>query len=84
MVLSTRESHYFGVKFHNMEPCSLTYDLTEKGSGEITPDGIYTAPGKEGVYEIRITCTDMPLITTYAYAVVKRKNADEAQAVRQD
>ncbi len=84
VVLSTRESHYFGVKFHNMEPCSLTYDLTEKGSGEITPDGIYTAPGKEGVYEIRITCTDMPLITTYAYAVVKRKNADEAQAVRQD
>ncbi len=76
VVLSTRESHYFSVKFHNMEPCSLTYDLTEKGSGEITPDGIYTAPGKEGVYEIRITCTDMPLITTYAYAVVKNKNAE--------
>lgn len=79
VVLATRESHYFSVKFHNMEPCSLTYDLTEKGSGEITPDGIYTAPGKEGVYEIRITCTDMPLITTYAYAVVKRKNAEETQ-----
>ncbi len=78
VVLSTRESHYFSVKFHNMEPCSLTYDLTEKGSGEITPDGIYTAPGKEGVYEIRITCTDMPLITTYAYAVVKHKNSDKA------
>lgn len=78
VVLATRESHYFSVKFHNMEPCSLTYELTEKGSGEISPDGIYTAPGKEGVYEIRITCTDMPLITTYAYAVVKGKSAENS------
>ena len=36
-----------------------------------------TAPGKEGVYEIRIYCVDMPVICTYAYAIVKKKAAGD-------
>lgn len=74
-VVATRESHYFNVRFNNMKPCTLTYELTEKNSGEITSDGIYTAPGREGVFEIRISCADNPMITTYAYAVVKKREA---------
>lgn len=83
VVLATRESHFFNVKFKNMEPCTLTYELTEKDSGEITSDGVYTAPAKEGVYEIRISCADMPLISTYAYAVVKKRDAEQEEAARQ-
>ncbi len=79
VVMSTRESYYFSVNFKNMEPCTLTYELTEKDSGQITSDGIYTAPGKEGIYEIRISCADMPLITTYAYAVVKKRGVEESE-----
>ncbi|NLV86817.1 MAG: hypothetical protein GX025_06330, partial [Clostridiales bacterium] len=81
VVMGARESHYFSVNFKNMEPCTLTYELTEKDSGQITPDGIYTAPAKEGIYEIRISCADMPLITTYAYAVVKKHLAQETESV---
>lgn len=72
VVLGTKESHFFGVQYNNMPKCSVTYELTENGSGEITSDGVYTAPSKEGVYEIRIYCTDMPIICTYAYAIVKK------------
>lgn len=79
VVMNTRESHYFSVNFKNMDPCTLTYELTDRDSGTITSDGIYTAPGKEGIYEIRISCADMPLITTYAYAVVKKKGAEDAE-----
>jgi len=74
IVMGTRESHYFNVRFYNMDPCTLTYALTESGSGEITTDGVYTAPAREGVYEIQISCADEPLVCTYAYAVVKKKN----------
>jgi len=74
-VLATRESHFFNVRFKNMEPCALTYSLMEKDSGEIKSDGIYTAPAKEGVFEILISCSDMPIICTYAYAIVKKKEA---------
>lgn len=77
VVLATRESHFFNVRFNNMEPCTLTYELSEKDSGEITSDGIYTAPGREGVFEIRISCAEQPLISTYAYAVVKKRDAQE-------
>ncbi len=77
VVMGTRESHYFNVRFNNMEPCTLTYELLEKDSGEITSDGIYTAPGREGVFEIRISCAEQPLISTYAYAVVKKKDVRE-------
>ncbi|MBR4529105.1 MAG: hypothetical protein IKO80_02380 [Lachnospiraceae bacterium] len=79
VTMGTKESHYFGVQFHNMKACSITYELTAAGSGEISADGIYTAPSKEGVYEIHIYCTDMPVICTYAYAIVKRReNMEEA------
>lgn len=70
--LKAKESYYFNINFHNLQPCRLSYELTESGSGEIGADGLYTAPAKEGVYEIRIYCTDMPKISTYAYAVVSK------------
>lgn len=70
--LKAKESYFFNVSFNNMEPCRLSYELTEPDSGEIGADGLYTAPAKEGVYEIYIYCTDMPRISTYAYAVVSK------------
>lgn len=79
VVMGTKESHYFGVKFNNMDSSSLVYELTEPGSGEITADGIYTAPAKEGVYEVLIYCADYPSICTYAYAIVKKKGFDESE-----
>ncbi len=71
VVMRPRENYYFGVQFNNMDPVSITYELTASGSGEVTTDGVYTAPAKEGVYEIRIYCSDMPMVCTYAYAIVK-------------
>lgn len=78
IVVKSRESYFFQVKFNNMKPCSISYELTEAGSGEITPDGVYTAPAKEGVYEIKIYCTEKPLICTYAYAIVKKQTREDA------
>lgn len=77
--MGTKENHYFGVRFNHMDPVSITYELTESGSGEITSDGIYTAPAKPGVYEIRIYCTDMPVVCTYAYAIVEKKGLEEIE-----
>lgn len=73
VVLGTRESYYFGVKFHEMDKCSISYQVTEEDGGEISMDGVYTAPNKEGVFEIMITCMEHPQICTYAYAIVKKK-----------
>lgn len=70
--LKTKADYHLDVVFRNMKPCRLVYELTENGSGEVTQDGIYTAPTAEGVYEIHIYCADIPQIATYAYAIVSR------------
>ena len=70
--MAAKTTYFFDVEFENMEPCSVSYRLTESGSGEISSDGIYTAPAKEGVYEIHIYCTKNPRIFTYAYAIVNK------------
>lgn len=67
--LRPREKYYLEVQFHNMAPCTLLYEPTD-GEGSVSPDGTYTAPAKEGVYEVRISCRDYPKICTYVYAVV--------------
>ena len=77
VIMKPRESYYFGVQFNNMDSCSISYELTAPGTGEITVDGVYTAPAREGVYEIRIYCSDMPIVCTYAYAIVKKLPSDE-------
>lgn len=74
--LEERESYYFEVRFNQMEPCRLVYELTEPQSGEISAEGVYTAPSRPGVYEIHIYCAENPGIFTYAYAVVHKKGAD--------
>lgn len=73
VVLGTREEYYFGIRFHEMEKCSIGYEVTEEDGGQVSVDGVYTAPNKEGVFEIKIYCIDKPFICTYAYAIVKKK-----------
>jgi len=78
VILGTKDSYFFNVTFNNMEKCSVSYELTEEGSGEITAEGVYTAPVKEGVFEIKIFCVEDPSICTYAYAIVKKKGLENA------
>ena len=79
VIMGTKESHFFSVRFNNMKATGITYELTAPGSGEISSDGVYTAPSREGVYEIRIFCTEMPVICTYAYAIVRKKMIGESE-----
>lgn len=67
--LKPKEVYHIKVQFHNMAPCTLKYEITD-GDGDISPDGTYTAPGREGVYEIRISSSEYKQICTYVYAVV--------------
>jgi hypothetical protein len=75
-VVAPNESVFVDVRFLNMDPCSLEYEISEKNAGSITPDGIYTASNKEGVHEIHISSSENPFISTYAYVVVKRADPE--------
>jgi hypothetical protein len=79
IVLAPNESRFIDVRFKNMAPCALEYELTDKKSGSITVDGIYTASNNEGVYEVHIYSADNPFISTYAYVVVKKKDVGDVE-----
>lgn len=64
------EKFYFPVRFEHMTRCGLGYEIMDPGGGDIDPDGVYTAPARPGVYEIRIFCKDNEEVCTYVYAVV--------------
>lgn len=66
------KSCYIDVLFQRMDPCRLVYELTESGSGQLTQEGIYTAPAACGLYEIHVYCADFPRVDTYVYAIVER------------
>ena len=70
--LGAGKSCHIDILFRGMAPCRLVYELTENGSGEITQDGIYTAPASKGLYEIHVYCADIPQIDTYVYTIVEK------------
>lgn len=72
LIMKPRESTYLHVRFTDMEPCAVTYGVNEYGGGEVTENGIYTAPDAEGVYEINVYCTQKPVISTFCFAVVRK------------
>jgi hypothetical protein len=76
IVVAPNESQFIDVRFKNMAPVALSYELSEKNAGRISVDGIYTASNKEGVHEIHIYSSDNPFISTYAYVVVKKKDSE--------
>lgn len=65
------ESVQLQVTFNSMEPCALRYVLDSVSCGQVTSEGLYTAPDKPGTYEIRISCADNYDINTYAYISVE-------------
>lgn len=69
--LKPLQTHTFVVRFNNIQPCKLRFELTDYGSGTITNEGVYTAPDREGSFEIRIICEGNPSISTYAYVDVR-------------
>ena len=79
VVLGYKDNYFFDVEFNGIEKSGVTYELTEPNSGEISSEGVYTAPSKEGVYEIRISLTDIPVVCAYAYAIVKKDGSDKQE-----
>ena len=65
------ETFQINVRFNDMEPCPLRYAVPNKASGTVTEDGLYTAPNKEGSYEVRVTCPSIPDINGYVYFTVE-------------
>ncbi len=73
IVLTPKATAHITPVFVNMptEPCN--YKLVDAEGGSIDNNGVYTAPAKEGVYEIRVEAISDPSVYTHVFAIVSQK-----------
>lgn len=58
-------------------PCDFL--VPERQSGTITPNGIYTAPRKDGLYQVCAQIKDMPETRVNAFVIVRTEDTDDGQ-----
>ncbi len=77
IVIQPKGTAHISPIFVNMptEPCN--YSLVDGQGGSIDQNGVYTAPAKEGVYEVRIEAVSNPFIFTHAFVIVSQNTKDK-------
>lgn len=63
--------------FINMPGEVCAYKVLDQEGGSVDNNGLYTAPAKEGVYEIRIEALSDPTVYTHVFAVVSTKKKEQ-------
>ena len=73
VVVPPKGTAHLSPVFINMASEACSFRLVDAEGGAIDNNGVYTAPAKEGVYEIRVESISDPSIYTYAFAIVTQK-----------
>lgn len=76
IVLQPKTTAHISPVFINMPSEACTFTVTDPEGGSIDNNGTYTAPAREGVYEIRIEAMSDPTVFTYAFAIVSQKKKE--------
>lgn len=76
IVLAPKGTAHISPVFINMPTEACKYRLLDAEGGSIDNNGVYTAPAKEGVYEIRVEAISDPTIFTHAFAIVSQKKKE--------
>jgi hypothetical protein len=72
--LTFNETIRFEVIFKNAQPGPCVFSVKEPDGGSIDPNGVYTAPAHEGLFEIQAESAADPALRTSAFAVVKGRS----------
>lgn len=78
IVLPPKGTAHVSPVFINMPTEACNFKLIDPDGGSIDNNGVYTAPAKEGVYEIRVEAISDPAVYTHAFAIVTQKKKSES------
>ena len=79
IVLQPKETAHISPVFINMPSEACTFSIKDPEGGSIDNNGTYTAPAREGVYEIRVEAVSDPSVCAYAFAIVSQKKKEQTQ-----
>lgn len=69
--LSLREDYYFEPVFTGVHDTRVVWSVKGEDGGSIDQNGLYTAPGTPGIYEIMVRSAAYPELSNSAFAVVR-------------
>ncbi len=69
--LKVRETYYLEAVCENMPYATIIWRVNGTESGSVSSDGIYTAPGVPGVYEVIAQCQEAPELKASIFIVVR-------------
>ena len=79
IVVPPKGTAHISPVFINMQAEACRFQLVNVEGGSIDKNGLYTAPAKEGVYEIRVEVLSDPTIFTHAFAIVTQKKKENGE-----
>lgn len=79
IVLQPKSTAHISPVFINMPSEACTFSIKDPEGGSIDNNGTYTAPAKEGVYEIRVQAVSDPSVYAYAFAIVSQKKKEQPE-----
>ena len=79
IVLQPKSTAHISPVFINMPSEACTFSIKDPEGGSIDNNGTYTAPAREGVYEIRVQAVSDPSVYAYAFAIVSQKKKEQPE-----
>jgi hypothetical protein len=76
IVVPPKGTAHISPVFINMPTEACNFKLVDAEGGQIDNNGVYTAPAKEGVYEIRVEAISDPSVYAHAFAIVTHKKKE--------
>lgn len=75
-VLQPKGTAHITPVFVGMPSEACTFSLVDSEGGSVDNNGVYTAPTREGVFEIRVQAMSDPTIFAHAFAIVSQKKKE--------
>jgi hypothetical protein len=71
--VSPKGTAHLNPVFVGMQAEACRFTVVDEDGGDVDNNGVYTAPAKEGVYEIRVSAISDPSVYACAFAMVTQK-----------
>lgn len=77
IVLAPKATAHLTPVFVNMPSEACAYRVMDPEGGTVDQNGLYTAPTREGAYEVRVEAVSDPTVYAYAFMIVSQKKKEE-------
>ncbi|MDL2232099.1 hypothetical protein LJC63_00775 [Ruminococcaceae bacterium OttesenSCG-928-L11] len=77
IIVAPKATAHISPVFINMPSEACNYEVLDPDGGTVDNNGIYTAPARDGVYEVKVSAISNAAIYAHAFVIVTQKKREE-------